>query len=733
MPAIETPPNAADRPRLPSLSFGPFAFDTHTRLLSRDGHEVALPPRVLGVLELLLRRAGDVVSRQELIDTVWKDAFVTDTSLAEAVSVLRQALADDPQSPTYIQTLHRRGYRFVAPVTPNGNQSAASRSAAEAARVEDVVSPSIGGQLVPWSAAVICALVAVAAVWQYTRQRELLTVPAVRFDVNTAPGTVFDEIAPALAVSTDGSMLAWSACGAEGCRVYRRALDSLESAPVAGTEDGHAPFFSPDGRWIGFFADGRLKKVEANGGNPVTLADAPTVLGGTWVNSAIVFAGGQSGGLMRVPADGGDSRPLTAPVEASGEVRHAWPSAVPGTSLLLFTITTTLDAGAPGTLAVLSLPDGAVAQPVSGTPRWRTLVAGAGTARAVASDVIVFGRDAELHAVRFDPVRLATAGAPEAVATQVAGARGRAQFSLSSTGTLFHAPAAPSSTDRGLLWWSEAGEVRVPIETRHVLEAALAPDGRRVALVRAEGARADIWVTDLQRGAATRLTHKGTSASPVWSADGQAVYYATRTDRAFEIWTRDADGAQPARRLLGGQRHTFPIAASVDGTTLAVAQSAEATGADIWALPLAGGAPRPLVQGPFDELAATFSPDGTLVAYQSAETGRWEIYAQRISDGRRVVVSTDGGMRPLWTREGFVYESRGRLIRATVAADAQAIRVTQLTPVTELRDRSLVGLAPDGRLLLHETAGAPASLGVVSIEWVRDVRSRLGPAVSMSR
>ena len=118
------PPNVSACRR---VSFGAFAFDTHTRLLSRGGQEVALPPRVLGVLELLLERAGDVVSRQELIDTVWKDAFVTDTSLAEAVSVLRQALADDPQAPTYIQTLHRRGYRFVAPVSTTNAAAGTAR------------------------------------------------------------------------------------------------------------------------------------------------------------------------------------------------------------------------------------------------------------------------------------------------------------------------------------------------------------------------------------------------------------------------------------------------------------------------------------------------------------------------------------------------------------------------------------------------------------------------------
>src|SRR5215471_20091775 len=110
------------------ISFGPFAFDPQSRLLWRDGAEIALPPRVLGVLEVLIERSGDVVARQDLLDRVWKDAFVTDTSLAEAVSFLRSALGDDPQSPTYIQTVHRRGYRFVAPLRSDGGQTGARPS-----------------------------------------------------------------------------------------------------------------------------------------------------------------------------------------------------------------------------------------------------------------------------------------------------------------------------------------------------------------------------------------------------------------------------------------------------------------------------------------------------------------------------------------------------------------------------------------------------------------------------
>src|SRR5687767_9124590 len=159
--------------RSPRFWFGPFVFDPSGGVLEREGVELPLPPRVLTVLEVLLRRAGDVVSRQELIDKAWKDAFVTDTSLAEAVSVLRQALGDDPQSPSFIQTFHRRGYRFVAPVGVLGQASAEALDFSDAgvserpARNPDTSDgPSIGMELVPWSAAVACAILAAVAVWQ---------------------------------------------------------------------------------------------------------------------------------------------------------------------------------------------------------------------------------------------------------------------------------------------------------------------------------------------------------------------------------------------------------------------------------------------------------------------------------------------------------------------------------------------------------------------------------------
>ena len=727
MPATETSSIAAERQRLPSVLFGPFAFDTHTRLLRRGGQEIALPPRVLGVLELLLRRAGDVVSRQELIDTVWKDAFVTDTSLAEAVSVLRQALADDPQSPTYIQTQHRRGYRFVAPVSTLGPAGTTAGVRNDASAVEPVVSPSIGGQLVPWSAAVICALIAAAAVWQVTRTGQGVLAPAARFAVTPAVGTAFDASAPALAFSADGTQLAWSGCDAGGCRLYVRPLDRLEPVVIPGTEDGHAPFFSPDGRWIAFFAGGRLKKVALAGGAPVTLADAPSVLGGTWVDGEIVFAGSPSGGLARVPANGGDPRALTTPREGNGEVRHAWPSLVPGSRAVLFTIDTMAVEGAPGVMAALSF-DPAESTEVS---RWQTLVAGVDLARAAAPDTIVFGRGPELEAILFDPIRLAVAGTPRAVLAPIATVHGRAHYALAQNGLAAWAVTPsppPASRELGVAWWSPSGFQAATDETRRLRDTALSLDGSRIAGVNVEGARADIWVTDVRRGTATRLTHSGINSSPIWSADGRTVYFATRTDGVFEIWGRDAEGTQAATRVpaAAAGRHVFPVAVSPDGAMLAFLHTAPSRKADLSVVPLAGGPARPLVNGPFDDCAATFSPDSRLVAYQSAETGRWEIYLQRLRDGRRLVVSTDGGERPLWARDGLYFQSRGHLVRAAIA-DADTFRVDGVTRVGDLQGATLRGVTAEGRILVERDTDPSHDIAIVSLEWLREIRALLGP------
>ena len=708
--------------RSPQLRFGPFVFDPASGVLEREGVELPLPPRVLTVLEVLLRRAGEVVSRQELIDKAWKDAFVTDTSLAEAVSVLRQALGDDPQNPSYIQTLHRRGYRFVAPVveapsTPAAEPVATPHGAA--------VSPSIAWQLLPWSAAAICALLAAVAVWQAVTDRGAPAPPVTRFAVAPAQGTQFDARAPALALSPDATRAAWSACDASGCRLYLRSADRIDPVAIAGTEDAAAPFFSPDGRSVGFFAGGHLKKVALVGGAPVTLADAADALGAVWTTGGdIVFAGGGPG-LRTVPAAGGDASVLTTPA-ARGEVGHAWPAVHPEGNLLLFAVTDTPGGDAAGRLAVLRL--GARGGP------WMPLVSG-GRGAFAAPDVLVFSTRSELLAVAFDPRRTAVTGTPQLVSGGLAHQHGAAQFAASNAGAVITLAAEPAADGPRVFWWTGSDG---PADPRRGGEAdaghgrvldqlALAPDGRRIAGVDpSDAARPDIWIADLERGTASRVTHGRASAAPVWSADGANVFYASSGGGEFSIDVRDADAARPPRRVHRAAGHAIPASASPDGSRLAFLSQDPATGTDIWVLPIAGGPAEPLVRTPFEEVGASFSPDGRLIAYQSNEAGRWEIYVRRLADGRRATVSADGGTHPFWGAGNTLYfRSRGRLMRATISPDAQA--AARPEACGGFADAVPIASDPKGRVLFQRLPAAPAGAAVVTLQWIREARQLLGP------
>src|SRR5262245_59932501 len=188
--------------------FGPFQFDRAHQLLAREGQEVPLPPRVLGVLDVLTARAGEIVSKQELIETVWKDSFVSDTSLAEAVSFLRQALDDDPQQPSYIQTVHRRGYRFLPPAVPAAPAAVPTTATPAAAATES------WGVVLPWAIVVLLGATTVSTVWRLANPGTPAVLPVARFEIAMPDGAALDTRAPALAMAADGSRVAFSACEA---------------------------------------------------------------------------------------------------------------------------------------------------------------------------------------------------------------------------------------------------------------------------------------------------------------------------------------------------------------------------------------------------------------------------------------------------------------------------------------------------------------------------------------
>jgi serine/threonine-protein kinase len=691
------------------VSFGPFVFDRSNGLLRDGSREIPVPPRVLGVLDLLVARAGTVVPKQELIDTVWKDAFVTDTSLAEAISVLRQALSDDPQSPQYVQTVHRRGYRFVAPIAAVSTSPVeTSRLSAAGAGSEQHV-PSISSQLVPWGIASLCLMLAVVAVWQYTHFRPP-DAPVVRMRIEPAPGTAFDTRAPALALSPDGRLLAWSACDS-GCRLYMRPLDQLDPQRLRGTDGASAPFFSYDGRWIGFFASGKLQKVAVAGGMPVVITDAAQPFGAVWLRDRhIVFAASERGGLMRVSESGGAVEQLTVPSADAGEVRHSWPALAPEERALLFTIATSPHDEATARIGLMGVDQRSV---------WRTIVEDADIARAVSSDYIAFSRANEIHAVAFDRARQAIAGADQAVITGVA----PAQFAVARSGAIVYSMAADDATRPSLTWIPPGQPISSDLAALQDLN--LAYDGSRVAGV----SGADIWVGDVSRGTTTRLTHGGMNVSPVWNADGAAVYYAAASGSAFEAWARDSSGTQPAKRLLSAapqHRNVFPSSVSRDGQLMAYTESGGPTRGDVKVINVGTGATIAAIETPFDETNGVLSSDGRLLAYQSDESGRWQIYVLNLDDRQRISISSAGGREPRWAPDGSTLFYRGD-IPMRVSIEGTGHPLSAPVPVQMPENSVVAGVTAGNHILARRSGESSPMHAVLTLEWVRDLQRILGP------
>ena len=246
-----------------------------------------------------------------------------------------------------------------------------------------------------------------------------------------------------------------------------RPLDRLEAMPLDGTEGGASPFFSPDGAWLGFFADGKLKRVPLAGGAPLVVADVAEPLGAAWtVEGRIIYGSSLTGGLWQVSASGGTPQPLTVPRQGEGEVRHEWPAVAPDGRTVFFSIATTLDQESPARLAVATLPPWVPALgSTSPITTWTTPLDGVGMARPLAGDLVVIARGRELQVAAIDPATRVMAGAPQTVVSAVSTSGGQAQFAVSGTGSLLYVPHGPGAGEARLAWEpgaSTAGPPTIP-------------------------------------------------------------------------------------------------------------------------------------------------------------------------------------------------------------------------------------------------------------------------------
>jgi DNA-binding winged helix-turn-helix (wHTH) protein len=448
LPVVPSAPPAQGR----LVAFGPFTFDRVSRLLRRDGVEVPLPPRVLGVLVLLLEPPGEVVTKQALITAVWRDAFVTETSIAEAISVLRQTLGDDPQRPTYVQTLHRRGYRFIADVVDAdakvpppalATSTGAQLPAPTAADVPADPEPRLS-LLLPWTIALFAVLTAAMAVWRYAETTDPVAVAPVRFSIPLPDGVTMATAGAPLAVSNDGSTIAFAGCDLARCAIYLRPLSQPDATPVAGTTGGTSPFFSVDGRALGFFAEGRLRTIALGGGAPVDVAAATEALGAAWLpDGRIVFARDAAEGLFVVGPTGENLRTLTMP--SPGQGGHRWPASAVGGEFVVFSVSAT-PAGDERYGALVSLRTGS----------WGRILDGVGSVRVPTPDHLLAQRGDGLVASWLDARTHALIGLPVPVASPGLGP-GAPRYAVNDAGTLVTVAPTGDALHVVLHW---AGELR---------------------------------------------------------------------------------------------------------------------------------------------------------------------------------------------------------------------------------------------------------------------------------
>jgi serine/threonine-protein kinase len=476
-----------------------------------------------------------------------------------------------------------------------------------------------------------------------------------RFSIELGGRLAFGIDYPASVVlSPRGDQIAFVAESAGQRRLYVRPMDEMNARPLADTDGAQQPFFSPDGRWLGFFAEGKLKKIPLRGGAPVVLAAAPYGMGGAWSSEGwIVYAPSDFEGLRRVSENGGEGETFSRVDLKAGEQGHWSPTLLADQRSVLFTVYT----GGRNTESRL-----AVQGPADRTHR--VILQGGGPGRLLPPRWLVYGRGRELLAVEFDPVAGAVTGAPFRVldGAQDTPPEG-AIFDVSGQGALVYAPAATAEAESRLVWLDPTGQVQGEIERSRVLGGPrLAPDESRVAYHFADP-DFNVWVKDLARGTRLRLTqHPGWDALPVWSPDGSRIVFSSAREGSRTLFLQSADGSGSAERLLEPGNPRWPTSWSPDGAWLAFHEEDPRTGMDLWLLDMAGRRSRPLLRTPYNEAWARFSPDGAWLAYQSDESGSSEVLVCRLdAPNRRFQVSAGGGTVPIWSRAGGrIYYSRDR-------------------------------------------------------------------------
>jgi serine/threonine-protein kinase len=601
-------------------------------------------------------------------------------------------------------------------VTPaSGATSLRMRAAAPAAR------PRV---LAGWSSASawLVAVVAVgAALWGWLRPAPAPQLARFSLALPAGQGVVAYHSGTTVAISPDGERFVYVGEAEAGRRLYVRELGQLEARPLPGTEgDAREPFFSPDGQWVGFFAEGKLRKVALAGGPPLTIADATDLRGATWTeDDFIVFSPSDGTGLLKVSASGGTPEPIST-TDRGGD-SHSWPEALPGGRAVIFTerVWGTQNVG----IAALSLETGEI----------KPLLQDATHARYVDTGHLLYGSlEGSLLAVPFDPTRLEVTGPSVSILENlIIRNNGAAEFSVSRNGSLVYLYGAATQAimvlvDRQREERSLREGIRGPITPR------FSPDGTQIAITTAEGGTRDVWVYDIESGTFSRLSFEGRNFYPEWSPDGSRVLFSSLRAGSRDLYWRRADGSGTAERLYSAATEVWEGILSRDGNWLAFREIKPETGRDIMVLPLQGERqPRPFVQTSFDERSIALSPDDRWLAYVSNESGSDEVYVRAFPEpSGRWLISEGGGREPLWSRDGreLFYRNGNKLISVAVETDSVFRKGSQEVVLegdyNPIDNKANYDIHPDGEyFVLFKRPEAAAGL-IIVLNWFEELLQR---------
>ena len=540
-----------------------------------------------------------------------------------------------------------------------------------------------------------------------------------------------------IALSPDGRSLAFAAQDSAGrTLLWVRRLETLEAQALNGTEEATFPFWSPDSRFIGFFAAGKVKRIEAAGGPPLTLCDAPAGRGGTWNEKGTIVFCPSGGGftLSRVSASGGTPVVITRLDSSRNQTSHRWPHFLPDGEHFLFATRTTAGAAGEGDAIFLGSLD------TTFTPR---LLAYSGSSAEYANGHLLFTREQTMMAQPFDPGSLETTGDAFPIAEHVyfESLTGKSTFAVSRNGILAYQTGTSSGGVR-ILWYDRTGKQTGSIlESSFYHDVRISPDSKRVAIAQIDTKirNTDLWLYETGRAVWTRFTFDpATQRWPIWSPDGSKIAFASERKNRRDLFQRLSSGAADETPILESGLFKYPTDWSRDGRFLAFTANGPNTSFDIWIMPVDAtveSKPFAFLQTEFSEGRAVFSPDGRWIAYDSDESGKLEVYIRPFpGPGGKWQVSTAGGSRARWRRDGkelFYLSNDDKIMSTEITLGSSTVDIGLVKPLFHFRPfsgggREVYDVTGDGQRFLVVSLGSLeiSSPVTIVVNWPGVIRKK---------